>query len=71
MLTPGSLHYLRHLAGNAGILLLLIAFILFQVTASRYGSPALKSAQARKAWALYAALVLVAALIVLGLWLLG
>ena len=54
MLIPGSLHYLRHLAGNVGILLLLIALILFQVTAPRYGSPALKSARARKAWALKA-----------------
>jgi hypothetical protein len=71
MLTPASLHYLRHLAGNAGILLLLVAFILFQATAPRYGPPALKSAQARKAWALYAALVLLAALVVWGLWLLG
>ncbi len=70
--TSASLHYLRHLAANAGILLLLVAFILFQATAPRYRStPRLSSTQARRAWGMYAGLVLLAVLAVGILWWLG
>jgi hypothetical protein len=72
MFTPASLDYLRHLAVSAGILLALVAFILLQATAPRYSStPRLSPAQARRAWALFGLLVLVAVLAVGMLWWVG
>jgi O-antigen/teichoic acid export membrane protein len=69
MLTPASLDYLRHLAVSAGILLALVAFILFQATAPRYSRiPRLSATQARRAWALFGLLVLAALLVVVVLW---
>ena len=72
MLTPTTLGYLRHLAVSAAILLSLVAFIIFQATAPRYRSiPRLSAAQARRVWALFGLLVLVAALVVGALWWVG
>ena len=72
MFTPAGLDYLRHLAVSAGILLSLVAFILFQATAPRYEStPRLSSTQARRAWVLFGLLVLVSALVVGLLWWVG
>ena len=72
MFTPAGLDYLRHLAISAGILLSLVAFILFQATAPRFRSmPRFSTGQARRAWALFGLLVLAVALVVGVLWLLG
>jgi heme A synthase len=72
MLTHVNLNYMRHLAASAGILLSLVAFLIFQVTAPRYPSiPRLNPAQARRAWALFGLLVLVSVLAVGVLWWMG
>lgn len=72
MFTPTSLDYLRHLAISAGILLSLVAFILFQATAPRYRSiPRLSAAHARQAWTLFGLLVLAVVLAVGVLWWVG
>ena len=72
MFTPASLDYLRHLVVSAGILLSLVAFILFQATVPRYSStPRLSATQARRAWALFGLLVLASVLVVGVLWWVG